>query len=372
MDSSQYIKQMKARVIYASHIARQQKINGGCAPKNISGTPSATGMAANPIDLVFGERMLTQTEHDSVITQNTCPPVRTIPSVSSVLFEAYNYVMYMSFEGNLVSTGNSTITERGVVWNTTGSPTISDNKEVDPAITVGSYTIIFNAMDPVIIYARAYALNSVGVAYGAELSAEAQICLVAGTLILMYDGTTKTIENITYSDLLCVWNFDKGCFDFAKPLWIKTKEIARQYNLLEFSDGTTLKTINQHRIFNRERGQFTYPMTDDTPIGTHTFNAHGEEVTLISKSIVETTVDYYNVITDWHMNLFANNILTSCRYNNIYPILDMKFVKTIRESVANIADIPEKYYNGLRLSEQIIPIEESIAYIKRLERHVAL
>lgn len=373
MDSSQYIKRLKARVIYASHIARQQKINGGCAPKNISGTPSATGTAFSPVDLVFGERMLTQVEHDSVVTQNTCrPPVApTVPSVLSVLFEPFNFVAFMSFEGNLVSTGNSTITERGVVWNTTGTPTIDDNKEVDPATITGTYTITFNAMDPDIIYARAYAINGVGVSYGDELSAEAQICLVAGTLITIHDGTTKPIEDITYSDLLCVWNFDAGCFDFAYPLWIKARESSRKYNLLEFSDGTTLKTINQHRIFNREAGRFTYPMTDETPIGTHTFNAHGEEVTLIAKSVVEENVDYYNIITDWHMNMFADGILTSCRYNNIYPIADMKFVKELREPVANVPDIAEKYYKGLRLAEQTIPMEDSIAYIKRLERHIA-
>jgi hypothetical protein len=42
----------------------------------------------------------------------------------------------------------------------------------------------------------------------------------------------------------------------------------------------------------------------------------------------ETSVDYYNVITDYHINLFANGILTSCRLNNIYPIKNMKFVKS--------------------------------------------
>ena len=35
-------------------------------------------------------------------------------------------------------------------------------------------------------------------------------------------------------------------------------------------------------------------------------------------------VDYYNVITDYHINLFTDNILTSCRLSNIYDIKDMK------------------------------------------------
>ena len=37
-------------------------------------------------------------------------------------------------------------------------------------------------------------------------------------------------------------------------------------------------------------------------------------------------VDYYNIITDKHFNLFANGILTSCKCSNMYRIEDMKYV----------------------------------------------
>ena len=115
---------------------------------------------------------------------------------------------------------------------------------------------------------------------------------------------------------------------------------------------------------------FTHPMTDHTPIGTTTFNESGIEVKLISKEVVVEEVEYYNVITNNHINLFANGILTSCRYNNIYPIANMKFVKENRPIVPK-SEYPARiglYYEGLRLAEQTIPIEDNIAYIDRRER----
>ena len=130
----------------------------------------------------------------------------------------------------------------------------------------------------------------------------------------------KRIEDLTYDDDIVVWDFDNGCFTTAKALWLMKKHTTTSYNVLTFSDGTVLKTVGQHRIFNKELGKFTYPMTDETPIGTTTFNANGEEVTLVSKERKDEYVEYYNLITKYHMNAFANGILTSCRFSNLYKI----------------------------------------------------
>ena len=191
-------------------------------------------------------------------------------------------------------------------------------------------------------------------------------CLPAGTMITVeeeYEDENgkkkkrrkkKRIEDITYDDDLVVWDFDNGCFTTAKPLWLTVRGEAEEYNFLKFSDGSELKTVRQHRIFNKELGKFTYPMTDETPIGTTTFNELGEEVTLVSKEVVEEKVSYYNIISHYHMNAFAEGILTSCRFSNLYEIKDMKYVKDDRELVGieEYKDIPEEYYYGLRLAEQ--------------------
>lgn len=191
-------------------------------------------------------------------------------------------------------------------------------------------------------------------------------CLPAGTEITVEEEEEdekgkkkkvrkkKKIEDLNYNDKLLVWDFDHGCFTTARPLWLKKKEEAEEYNLLKFSDGSELKTIKQHRIFNKELGKFTYPMTDETPIGTTTFTEDGKEVKLVSKEVIKEHVAFYNVITYYHMNAFANGILTSCRLSNLYKIKDMKYVKDNRKlaSREEYKEIPDDYFYGMRISEQ--------------------
>jgi len=197
-------------------------------------------------------------------------------------------------------------------------------------------------------------------------------CLVEGTMITMANGTHKAIEDITPGELIRVWNFDLGEFSEAQPIWIKVEEETTGHDVYTFSDGTQLRTVGHH-VFNKQAGAFTKLKLAETPVGTTTFNEQGLEVTLISKERVIEPTCYYNVWTQYHLNLFADGILTSNRFNNIYPIVDMKFVKDDRalRSVEEFAGIDEKYINGLRLREQ--PEEYTAEYIadyvhNRLER----
>jgi hypothetical protein len=195
-------------------------------------------------------------------------------------------------------------------------------------------------------------------------------CLVEGTQITMADGTHKAIEDIQHGELVRVWNFDLGEFSEAQPIWIKAAEETNGHDVYTFSDGTRLRTVGHH-VFNKEAGAFTKLKYAETPVGTTTFNERGEEVTLISKEQVIETTRYYNVWTQYHLNLFADGILTSNRFNNIYPIVDMKFVKDDRElrSLDEFAGIDSKYITGLRLQEQTYSAEYISSYVHdRLER----
>ena len=215
--------------------------------------------------------------------------------------------------------------------------------------------------------AMAFATNGAGTAYSAPLLGTTRpLCLAAGTSIALADGNYKLIEDVSYADELLVWDFDNGLFAASKPLWIKKALATKEFNRLSFSDGSTLRTVGQHRIFNAEAGAFTYPMTEDTPIGTTTCNQFGRPVTLVAKEVVEEPTTSHNVITDYHMNLFADGILTSNRYNNLYPIAEMKFVKD-RRSLRTVADMPERFHHGLRLAEQTIEAGEIARYIARLQ-----
>lgn len=152
-------------------------------------------------------------------------------------------------------------------------------------------------------------------------------CLIKGTLITLANGIKKPIEDITFDDDILVWNFYEGKFDTAKPVFIKSAQIASKYNLCTFSDGTKIGFVGEggekgyHRIFNADKGSFTYTgNVKDTPIGTCTFNENSSFPELVSQEIIEEPVEYYNVITDKHYNLFANSILTSMHWSNQYDI----------------------------------------------------
>ena len=200
-------------------------------------------------------------------------------------------------------------------------------------------------------------------------------CFVEGTEITLADRTRKNIENVTYEDELLVWDFDNGCFATAKPLFISKGQTTTEYNYIKFEDGTELKTVVDHRIFNMELQKFTYTMDEEnTPIGTTVFKEDGTTTKLIERKVVKEKVNYYNVITDYHMNLFANEILTSLRLNNLYEIKDMKFVKDNRKltSREEFKNIPDKYFYGLRLAEQPKEINRGndVKHTNTLEEYV--
>ena len=108
-------------------------------------------------------------------------------------------------------------------------------------------------------------------------------------------------------------------------------------------------------------------MTDDIPIGTTTFNSKGEYVKLISKEVIEMPIDYYNVMTEYHINLFANDILTSSRLSNMYKIENMKYIyEEKRDNGYDLSKYDEKLVNGLRLKEQNIEESKLKSYIDNM------
>ena len=178
-------------------------------------------------------------------------------------------------------------------------------------------------------------------------------CFARNTPITLANGTVKFVQDITYDDILLVWDFDNACYSTAKPLWIKKAETSLYYYHCIFENGIELKLIGSngkcHRIFSLDDNRFE-SATDC--VGKHIMTEKGMTKLLSCKRIDEK-VEYYNIITERHINLYANSVLTSCRLNNLYPIKDMKFIKEERPIVPyeTYTGIGIDYYNGLRLGE---------------------
>jgi len=138
------------------------------------------------------------TSYGDVKTFNTI--AITIPDVTT--FEVTN-ITYNSADcgGNVTSNGNGTVISRGVCWNTTGDPTLSNciNYTTDGSGT-GNFTSNIEALqENTIYYVTAYATNEKGTAYGLIK----QFTTNSTTLPLVI---TADVINITLSSAECGGN----------------------------------------------------------------------------------------------------------------------------------------------------------------------
>ncbi|MDA3906001.1 MAG: fibrobacter succinogenes major paralogous domain-containing protein [Bacteroidales bacterium] len=92
-----------------------------------------------------------------------------VPVLTTATISAINSTS-ASGGGNISSDGGASVTARGVCWNTTGNPTISNSKTTDGTGT-GVFTSNMTGLENnTIYYVRAYATNAVGTSYGNEVS----------------------------------------------------------------------------------------------------------------------------------------------------------------------------------------------------------
>ena len=326
---------------------------------NVNGEISATGNITGNYFIGNG----------SQLTSVAVPSQTILPTIQSITAVARPAGLFGGGQGgaNVTVANNIPVTEYGVIITagTTSETYKTGALGSIPGTVALTFTTGLNSTQYTLF---AYVTSNAGTYYSDAVTGTSGICLLAGTQIALSDGTHKAIEDITYTDKLLSWDFDRGCYTETTAMWIKRSETGSQYNLLTFSDGTTLRTFDQHRIFNKQVGAFTYPMTAATPVGTVTVNEHGQEISLTNKQVIKDTIEYYNVITNYHMNLFSDTVLTSCRFNNIYPIVDMKFAKDGRtlRTRAEFENVPDRFFHGLRLAEQTAGIETVEWYVNRL------
>ena len=292
---------------------------------------------------------------DGGLADNTAGLTITTSTLATDYYDNSGSVTFNIRDAGATTAG---IIIKGLTVNHTQTITSDTYAQGDNTVAWGSWiaSIDYQLWEQMVSI-TAYAVDSRGYTFYAVVTDMWDVphgpCLVEGTQVTMSDGTHKAIEDIQHGELVRVWNFDLGEFSEAQPLWVKAAEETTGYDVYTFSDGTKLRTVGHH-VFNKQAGAFTKLKYAETPIGTTTFNEHGEEVTLLSKERVTAPTRYYNVWTQYHLNLFADGILTSNRFNNIYPIVDMKFVKDNRvlRDLEEFTGIDEKYITGLRLQEQ--------------------
>lgn len=91
--------------------------------------------------------------------------------------------------GNISAWGGTDVVERGVVWSVSNNPTITDNK-IASGSGLGSFQAYIDGLIPETTYhARAYAINSTGIAYGSELIIKTKVTDPNVIKTISQDGT---------------------------------------------------------------------------------------------------------------------------------------------------------------------------------------
>jgi hypothetical protein len=100
----------------------------------------------------------------SFTTSQVSVPVLTTTDISSISFRT------AISGGNITSDKGEPVITRGICWNTAANPTVADSKTSDGTGT-GSFVSNLTGLTPnTTYYARAYATNNVGTAYGFQVS----------------------------------------------------------------------------------------------------------------------------------------------------------------------------------------------------------
>jgi hypothetical protein len=114
--------------------------------------------ATNSAGIAYGE------ERTFTTSASVSLPTVTTSSVSSITSGT------ATCGGYVTNDGNATVTARGVCWSTSHNPTVSNSHTTDGSGT-GSFTSSITGLSAnTTYYVRAYATNSVGTAYGNEVS----------------------------------------------------------------------------------------------------------------------------------------------------------------------------------------------------------
>jgi len=153
---------------------------------NLSGLASNTtyfvrAYARNSVGISYSEEL-----------EFTTVPEMDLPTV--ITGDVTNIGQTSAFiEGEVSHDGNSEVTERGICWSTSTNPTIND-AHLSNGIGIGTYTVeITGLQSGTTYYARAYAVNSIGIAYG-EVR-EFVTGIVSYNIVVDYnEGGTMAVE----------------------------------------------------------------------------------------------------------------------------------------------------------------------------------
>lgn len=144
-------------------------------------------------------------------------------------------------------------------------------------------------------------------------------CIAEGTLITLADGRQVPVESLTGNEMLLVWNLYTGTFDSAPILFID-KDASATYKVinLAFSDGTELKVISEHGLWDYNLNRYVYLDEDAAQYIGHWFNKQTTDGNITTSTRVQLTgvtismeeTAAYSPVTYGHLCYYVNGMLS--------------------------------------------------------------
>jgi hypothetical protein len=181
------------------------------------------------------------------LTFSTLNTINSIPTISTSSIS--NVTINTAFSGgNISSDGGLTVTQRGVCWSTSPSPTTA-NGITNDGVGMGNFNSSLTGLVPnTRYYVRAYATNSLGTAYGVQL--DFTTSNVAPSLPIL---STTSVTNITSNSASCGGIITS---DGGSPI------IDRGICWTTFNRNPTISDFTNGTGFGSGIGSFTFPMSN--------------------------------------------------------------------------------------------------------------
>lgn len=190
------------------------------------------------------------------------------------------------------------------------------------------------------------------------------VCLLEGTPILLANGKTKNIEDITYDDLLKVFDHTTGKTTYVYPIWLEKKQLNNKYTKVTLEDNTVIKFAKNHTMYNADKNMYASVLDrEELNVGDHVYKLKNNKLVKVKVKKIETInekVYSYNIVSTVHYNVFANGTLTSdatASISNIYGFNDDATYSDNYYAISNseplpyekVNMIPKYLYYGLNL-----------------------
>lgn len=138
-------------------------------------------------------------------------------------------------------------------------------------------------------------------------------CLTGDMLITLADGSQKRIDQLTLYDKVLSYNPSTMKLEADEITYTDSTENKKhtEYDIWTFSNGTIIKTVHRHRLYNVEKQAMVY--MDEWKIGEHAVNINDEYAELVGHENVKEEVHHYTLFTK-NQNYFVNGLLSGNRH----------------------------------------------------------